>query len=101
MKIAEIDTHGAEGHVCSDENYLSVLAAQSIVRIQHQVREEKLYDKDIFLLGMLTTCQHKEITHAHHSASKTPLDCTTLLCTVREQKVCRSVQKCALCCMWS
>ena len=60
MKIAEIDTLVSEGCVCSNENYFSVLVAQSIVTIQHQVGEEKSRDKDIFLLGMLTTAQHKE-----------------------------------------
>ena len=51
--------------MCCNENYFSVLVAQNIVTIQHQVCEEKLRDKDIFLLDMLTTGQHKEeIAHA-------------------------------------
>ena len=92
MKIAEIDTLLSEGCVCSNENYFSVLVAQSIVTIQHQVCEEKSRDKDIFLLGMLTTGQHKEeIALTCHSASATPRDCTTLLYTVKGQKVCKSV----------
>ena len=66
--------------------------AQRIVTIQHQVCEEKSREKDIFLLGMLTTAQHKEeVAHTRHSASATPRDCTTLLYTVKGQKVCRSV----------
>ena len=97
MKIAEIDTLVSEGCVCSDENYFSVLVALSIATIQHQVCEEKLGNKDIFLLGMLTTGQHKEeIAHARHSACTTPRGCTTLLYTVKGQKVCRSVF-CAVC----
>ena len=97
MKIAEIDTLVSEGCVCSIENYFSVLVAQSIVTIQHQVCEEKSCDKDIFLLGMLTTAQHKEeIAYTRHSASATPRDCTNLLYTVKGQKVCRSVC-CAVC----
>ena len=71
MKIAEIDTLVSEGCVCSNENYFSVLVAQSIVTTQHQVCEEKRRDKDIFLLGMLTTAQHKEeIAHTYSSLCK-------------------------------
>ena len=74
----------SEGCVCSNENYFSVLVAQSIVTIQQQVCEEKSCDKDIFLLGMLTTGQHKEeIADARHSASATPRDCITLLYTMK------------------
>ena len=87
----------SEGCVCSNENYLSVLVAQSIVTIPHQVCEEKSRGKDTFLLGMLRTGQHKEeIADARHSTSATPRDCTTLLYTVKGRKVCRSVF-CAVC----
>ena len=65
--------------------------------IQQHICEEKSREKDIFLLGMLTTGQHKEeIADARHSASATPRDCTTLLYTVNGRKVCRSVI-CAVC----
>ena len=65
--------------------------------IQHQVCEEKSGDMDIFLLGILTTGQHKEeIACAHHSASATTRDRTTLLYTMKGRKVCRSVF-CAVC----
>ena len=37
MKIAEIDTLVSERCGCSNENYVSVLVAQSILTIQHQV----------------------------------------------------------------
>ena len=84
MKIAEIDTLVSERCEWRNENYVSVLVAQSIVTIQHQVCEEKSGDKDIFLLGMLATAQHKEeIVHTRHSESATSSDCTTLLCTVK------------------
>ena len=84
MKIAEIDTLVSERCVCSNENCVSVLVAQSIVTIQHQVCEEKSRDKDIFLLSMLATAQPKEeIAHTRHSESATPRDCTTLLYTVK------------------
>ena len=83
--------------MCSNENYFSVLVAQSNVTIQHQVCEEKSHYKDNFLLGMLTTAQHKEeFAHTRQSASATPRDCTTLLHTVKGQKVCRSMF-CAVC----
>ena len=55
MKIAEIDNLVPEGCVCSNENYCSMLVAQSTVTIQHQLCEEKSRDKEILLLGMLTT----------------------------------------------
>ena len=84
MKIAEIDTLMSERCGCSNENYVGMLVAQSIVTIQHQVCEEKSRDEDIFLLGMLATAQHKEkIAHTRHSESATPRDCTTLLYTVK------------------
>ena len=57
---AEIETLVSEGCVCSNENYFSVFVAQSIVTIQHQVCDEKSRYKNIVLLGMLTTAQHKE-----------------------------------------
>ena len=50
MKIAEIDTLVSEGCVCSNENYLSVLVAQSIVTIQHQVCEENRATRTSFCL---------------------------------------------------
>ena len=59
MKIAEINILVSEGCGCSNENSVSVLGAQSMVTIQHQVCELKSRDKDIFLLGMLKTDQHK------------------------------------------
>ena len=37
MKIAEIDPFMSEGCGCSNENSISVLGAQSMVTIQHQV----------------------------------------------------------------
>ena len=84
MKIAEIDTLVSERCGCSNENYVSMLVAQSIVTMQHQVCEEKSRDKDIFLLGMLaTTQQTEEIANTRHSENATPRDCTTLLCTVK------------------
>ena len=66
--------------------------------IQHQVSEEKLRDKNIFLLDMLTTGQHKEeIAHARYSPSAPPRGCTTLLYTAKgSKKVCRIVF-CAVC----
>ena len=63
----------------------------------NSVCEEKSRDMDIFLLGIWTTGQHKEdITCAHHSASATTRDRTTLLYTMKGQKVCRSMF-CAVC----
>ena len=80
MKIAEIDTLVSERCGCSNANYVGVLVAQSIVKNQHRVCEEKSRDKDILLLGMLATDQHKkEIAHTRHSESAIPRDCTPLL----------------------
>ena len=84
MKIAEIGTLVSERCGFSNESYVSVLVAQSIATIHHQVCEENLRDKDIFLLGMLATAQYKEeIAHTRHSENATPRDCTTLLYTVK------------------
>ena len=97
MKIAEIDTLVSMGCVRCNGNSFSVLVAQNIVTIWHQVYEENSRDKDVFLLGMLITGQHKEeIGHALHSASATPRDCTTLLHTAKGPNVCRHVF-CAVC----
>ena len=97
IRIAEIDSIASELCVCSNENYFSVLVALSIVTIHHQSCPEKLRDEDNFMLAMLTLGQHKEeIAHPSHSASATFRDCTTLLHTVKVQKVCRSVF-CAVC----
>ena len=60
MKIAETDTVVSERCGFSNGNYVSMLVAQSIVAIQHQVREEKSRGNDIFLFGMMATAQHKE-----------------------------------------
>ena len=60
--------------------------------IRHQVYEENSRYKDIFLLGMLITGQHKEeISNALHSASSAPRDCTVLLYTVKGPNVSRCV----------
>ena len=84
MRITEIDSLVSERCRCCIENHVSVLVAQSIVTIQHQVCEDKSRDKDIFLLGMLATAQHKEeIAHTRRSESATPRDFTTLLYTVK------------------
>ena len=99
MKIAEIDIFVCEACVCSNENCFSVFVAQSIVTSQHQVCEEKSRYKNIFLLGMLTTAQHKEeIAHTCHSTSATPRNCTTF---VVHYEGTQDVQEHDLCCMWS
>ena len=99
MKIVDIDTLVSEGCVCSNENYFSVLVAQTIVAIQHQVCEEISRNKDVFLLGMLTTGQHKEeTTDARHSTSATPRDCIIVAVHCEGTK---GVQKRVLCYMWN
>ena len=50
MKIAEIDTL-SKRYGCSNENYFSVLVAQSIVTIQHQVCEENHATRTSFSLA--------------------------------------------------
>ena len=63
VKIAEIDTLVSEGCVCSNENYFSVLVAQSIVTIQHQVCEGK---SDIFLLVLVNNMSGQPMPAAPH-----------------------------------
>ena len=50
MKFAEIDTLVSERCGCSNEKYVSVLVAQSIITIQHQVCEENRATKTSFSL---------------------------------------------------
>ena len=96
----EIDTLVSDWCLWSNENYFSVLPAQSITTIQHQVCEAKSRNKDICLLGMLTAGQHEEEIPVMLVTLQVqpPRDCTTLLHTVKGHKVCRVlVVVCAVC----
>ena len=84
IKIAEIDTLVSGRCGCSNENYVSVLVAQSIATIQHQVWEENRATKTSFSLACWQPpSTKKKLLLLCHSESAAPRDCTTLRYTVK------------------
>ena len=91
MTLEEIDGAVAQGCGCSDDNHFSVLPAQQIRSIQHQMSLASSREKDAFILGLLTAGQCEEfVSHARCTGAATRTR-TTFNYTVQGSAVCRTV----------